>query len=88
MARDFDRQVDLVKSFAIQCNLKCDEFKNVEEICDARVPIIKFYHVPTKINCDVSFKSGLSAYNSKLVKYVVQCKICLRCQFYVYFSML
>lgn len=85
IANDIDRQVDLVKMFAIKCYLKPDEFKNVEEICDARVPIIKFYHVPTKFNCDISFKSGLSVYKSELIKYIVQCLICARCQFYIYF---
>lgn len=64
--------MDLVNIFAEQCLLNIKEFKNVEKICDAYVPIVKFYHIPTKLNCDVSFKSGLSVYNSKLVKYGLQ----------------
>lgn len=44
------------------------DFKNIEKICDARVPIVKFYHIPTKLNCDLSFKSGLSTQNTKLIK--------------------
>lgn len=70
ISNDMDKQVNFVKKFAEQCLLKNEEFQNVEQICDTRVPILKFYHVPTKLNCDLSFKSGLSTYNSKLIKYV------------------
>ncbi|XP_050441887.1 terminal uridylyltransferase Tailor-like isoform X2 [Adelges cooleyi] len=69
ISNDVDRQVSLVKYFAQQCNDRTSEFQNVEQICDARVPILKFYHVPTKLNCDLSFKSGLSTSNTKLIKY-------------------
>lgn len=68
ISNDVDRQVSLVKYFAQQCNDRTSEFQNVEQICDARVPILKFYHVPTKLNCDLSFKSGLSTSNTKLIK--------------------
>lgn len=72
ISNDIDKQIEYVKLFAKQCLRKQQEFKNIEEICDARVPIVKFFHVATKLNCDVSFKSGLSLYNSKLIAYVVQ----------------
>lgn len=62
--------MELVKTFTKHCLLKPKVFKNVEEICNARVPIVKFYHIPSKLICDVSFKSGLSVYNTKLIKYV------------------
>jgi len=71
IANDNDRQVSLVKKFAGQCRLNSNVFGNIEEVRDARVPIVKFYHLPTQLNCDVSFKSGLSLFNSKLVRYVV-----------------
>ncbi|XP_026820222.1 uncharacterized protein LOC113558852 [Rhopalosiphum maidis] len=68
ISNDFDIQVELVKTFTERCLLKPKVFQNVEEICNARVPIVKFYHIPSKLNCDVSFKSGLSVYNTKLIK--------------------
>lgn len=71
MANDYEFQVNLIKSLAKQCHLRSPEFKNIKEICDARVPILKLYHVPTRFNCDISFKSGLSVRNSKLIKYVL-----------------
>lgn len=68
ISNDNDIQVELVKTFTKRCLLKPKVFKNVEEICNARVPIVKFYHIPSKLICDVSFKSGLSVYNTKLIK--------------------
>lgn len=71
ISSNIEKQVSLVKKLAKQCLSKPQIFRNVEQICDARVPIVKFYHIPTKLNCDVSFKSGLSLYNTKLIEYVI-----------------
>lgn len=71
IAHDNKIQVSLVKLLGEHCRLNRDKFKNIEEVCDARVPIVKFYHEPTQLNCDLSFKSGLSVLNSKLIKYVL-----------------
>lgn len=68
-----NKQIHFIKEFAESCSVKYNEFNKVEKICNARVPIIRFYHVPTQLNCDVSFKSGLSLYNSELIKYIVHC---------------
>lgn len=65
-----DIQVKLVKTLTKCCLLSPEEFQNVVEVSSARVPIVKFYHAPTKLICDVSFKSGLSVYNTNLIKYV------------------
>lgn len=70
LADNIDAQVNLVKLFAKQFLSNGKEFQNVTEVCDARVPIVKFYHIPTQLNCDVSFKSGLSLFNSKLIWYI------------------
>lgn len=69
IANDEDIQVELVKTFAERCLSKPKVFQNVESICHCRVPIVTFYHVPSKLICDVSFKSGLSTYNTKLIKF-------------------
>lgn len=37
----------------------------------AKVPIVKFYHVPTGRHCDVSFKSPSGVQNSKLIAYLL-----------------
>lgn len=66
-----NRQTRFIKEFAESCLIRHEEFNKVEQICKTRVPIIRFFHVPTQLNCDISFKSGLSLYNSKLIKYVV-----------------
>lgn len=72
MISNMNNQDRYIRSFARQCNLKSDEFQKIEQIFRTRVPIIKFYHVPTKLNCDVSFKSGLSYRNSKLIEYILK----------------
>lgn len=64
-----------MKLFAKQCRLNWLEFTKIREVCDASVPIVKFYHVPTDLNCNVSFKSGLSLWNSKLIKCVYRATV-------------
>ncbi|KAH0554181.1 speckle targeted PIP5K1A-regulated poly(A) polymerase-like [Cotesia glomerata] len=44
-------------------------FNHVIPIPLARIPIIKFDHIPTKTNCDLSFKHGFGVHNSLLIKY-------------------
>lgn len=76
-------QINLVKAFANRCSLYNKKFQNIEKICHARVPIVKFYHVPTKLHCDVSFKSGLSVCNTKLIRYVMLSAFCERRTFII-----
>jgi len=47
---------------------KNNEYKNIHQITKAHVPIVKFVHVPTGLSCDLSFKSGISTHNTKLVR--------------------
>lgn len=35
----------------------------------AKTPIIKFHHVPTNTDVDISFKNGFGAFNSKMIKF-------------------
>lgn len=44
---------------------------NIVPIASARIPIIKFKHVPTGINCDVSFNRRLGILNSKLISTIM-----------------
>lgn len=67
--------MELVLQFTKLCLLKPEDFQNVKSICGCRVPIVTFYHVPSKLICDVSFKSGLSTYNTKLIKYLTSLNI-------------
>lgn len=68
MANDKEKQIYLINLFAEKFLLKSKEFTNVIEICETCVPILKFYHEPTQLYCDVSFKSGLGVRNSKLIQ--------------------
>ncbi|XP_038212392.1 poly(A) RNA polymerase, mitochondrial isoform X2 [Zerene cesonia] len=44
-------------------------FRNVLAITKAKVPIVKFYHIPTQRRCDLSFSGPLAAHNSQLLEY-------------------
>ncbi|XP_014238181.1 terminal uridylyltransferase Tailor-like isoform X2 [Trichogramma pretiosum] len=44
-------------------------FGCIISVSSARVPIIKFQHIPTKVSCDLSFTSLIGVKNSKLIKY-------------------
>ncbi|XP_073946483.1 speckle targeted PIP5K1A-regulated poly(A) polymerase-like isoform X2 [Choristoneura fumiferana] len=46
-------------------------FAQLFSIATAKVPIVKFYHVPTRRNCDLSFKSPNGVRNSKLICYLL-----------------
>ena len=43
-------------------------FQQVIPICNARVPICKFYDKDLRINCDINFGHSLGVYNSGLIR--------------------
>ncbi|CAH2090631.1 unnamed protein product [Euphydryas editha] len=47
-------------------------FQQIFAITTARIPIVKFYHVPTKRFCDVNFNSIAGVRNSELINYFLQ----------------
>ncbi len=51
---------------------KMHDVTNVVTIKSARVPIVKFTHVPTGISSDVSFKNAMSVNNTKFIRTVVE----------------
>ncbi|CAB3223351.1 unnamed protein product [Arctia plantaginis] len=46
-------------------------FAEILAIPRANTPIVKFYHVPTDTNCDLTFKTPLGAQNSRLVAFLL-----------------
>ncbi|XP_008211725.2 speckle targeted PIP5K1A-regulated poly(A) polymerase [Nasonia vitripennis] len=44
-------------------------FSKVVPIPKAKTPIIKFFYIPSKTSCDISFKNSLAVHNSLLVKH-------------------
>ncbi|XP_014369994.2 speckle targeted PIP5K1A-regulated poly(A) polymerase [Papilio machaon] len=47
-------------------------FKEPFAIGEAKIPIVKFYHIPTHRQCDISFTSSQSIENSKLLAYFME----------------
>ncbi|XP_047028504.1 poly(A) RNA polymerase cid11-like [Helicoverpa zea] len=47
------------------------KFTQLFAITKAKVPIVKFFHIPTQFHCDVNFKSPAGVYNSKLVAFLL-----------------
>ncbi|XP_050540985.1 uncharacterized protein LOC126905387 isoform X2 [Daktulosphaira vitifoliae] len=68
LSNDASAQEDLVRYFGKVFRSQSKDFKNIQTICGARVPIVKFLHIPSGLHCDLSFKSGLSTHNTKLVR--------------------
>lgn len=66
------KEIFVVKAKAI-FNSHPDIFQQVFMIPQAKVPIVKFYHVPTKTYCDVNFKSPSGAHNSELIGCLMCC---------------
>ncbi|KAL0879112.1 hypothetical protein ABMA27_004066 [Loxostege sticticalis] len=48
-----------------------DVFAEILSIPRANTPIVKFFHIPTATNCDLTFKTPLGAQNSKLVAFML-----------------
>ncbi|XP_050344429.1 terminal uridylyltransferase Tailor-like isoform X2 [Nymphalis io] len=46
-------------------------FQNLCAITSAKVPIVKFYHVPTARCCDLNFSSSAGVRNSQLISYLL-----------------
>lgn len=46
-------------------------FDEILAIPRANTPIVKFFHVPTKTICDVTFKTPLGSQNSKLIAFLL-----------------
>lgn len=46
-------------------------FTDILSIPRANTPIVKFFHKPTSINCDLTFKTALGAQNSKLIAFLL-----------------
>lgn len=61
-------QQQLVVAFSNAMKMTPKHFQNVISVPFARVPIVKFTDVCSGLNCDLSFKSGLSTMNSILVR--------------------
>ncbi|XP_050058890.1 uncharacterized protein LOC114129116 isoform X2 [Aphis gossypii] len=68
LSNDLYAQEDLVRYFGKVFRSQHNEYKHIQTITGARVPIVKFFHVPSGLYCDLSFKSGLSTHNTKLVR--------------------
>nr|XP_018903271.1 PREDICTED: uncharacterized protein LOC109034524 [Bemisia tabaci] len=68
---DSQMRVEMIKAIRRITNIfrqMPNEFTALVPITSARVPILKFKHVKTNSNCDLSFKNGLSVENTKLVR--------------------
>lgn len=52
-------------------NRYCWKFSQVFAITTAKVPIVKFFHIPTQRQCDINFKSPAGVRNSKLIAFLL-----------------
>lgn len=45
------------------------EFQDVNPIATARTPIVQVFHISSGLDCDLSFRHGLSVENTKFLRY-------------------
>lgn len=65
--QDTISQVQIVRKVAAILQ-KNKEFSGVLTVATARTPIVRVIHEPTSIDCDLSFRHGLSVENTKFLK--------------------
>ena len=65
---DPDKQSDIVKIVAKELKRYKQNFSHINMVPWARTPIVQVYHIDTNIDCDISFKHGLSVENTALIK--------------------
>ena len=58
------RKVDVVA----QVLRTIQQVSHVQQIRGAKVPIVKFMHVPTGLSCDISFKNLMSVMNTSFIE--------------------
>ncbi|KAF0771011.1 terminal uridylyltransferase Tailor-like [Aphis craccivora] len=68
LSNDLHTQTNLIRYFAKLFESQQHEYSQIKTKTTARVPIITFFHVPSGLYCDLSFKSGFSVYCTKLIK--------------------
>ena len=57
---DFDKLVEELKQYP--------SMQNVKGISKARIPVIKFHHIPSGLNCDISFENTMAHRNTALLQ--------------------
>lgn len=72
--QDAQSQVSIVTDSTKIFRKHKDKFIHVRPIPTARTPIIKIFNISTKMDCDLSFRHGLSVENTKFLRYsVIRC---------------
>lgn len=69
-SQDATAQKKIIKKVRDLFYKKRQEFTDVNCIPTARTPIIQVFHMPSDIDCDLSFKNGLSVENTKFLRCV------------------
>lgn len=69
--QDPSDQVTLIRK-AIKAFAKNRDYENQHAVSTARTPILKLHYVPLNLDCDLSFKHGLSVENTKFLKYCLE----------------
>lgn len=70
--QDFISQHNFVRTATKIFKRYNKDFIDVFSIPTARTPIVKLYHFDTDLDCDISFKHGLSVENTKFLRFCLQ----------------
>ncbi|XP_057651004.1 uncharacterized protein LOC130890744 [Diorhabda carinulata] len=61
-------QCEIVKKVHKILNSRRDLFSKIHQVPTARTPIVKLQHIETGLDCDLSFRHGLSVENTKFLR--------------------
>lgn len=65
--QDSFAQCEIVKKVFKVLNSRRDLFSKIHQVPTARTPIVKVQHIETGLDCDLSFRHGLSVENTKFL---------------------
>ncbi|CAH1994292.1 unnamed protein product [Acanthoscelides obtectus] len=69
--QDTQSQATIVRKVANLLGKSKLEFQDISRIVGARTPIVQVFHAPTNIDCDLSFKHGLSVENTNFLRFCI-----------------
>lgn len=64
----YEKQKNYVSKLGARLRKNSGTFSKILSLTRTRVPIVKLFHKPTGMNCDISFKDGTSVENTALLK--------------------
>ncbi|XP_022910022.2 uncharacterized protein [Onthophagus taurus] len=73
-----DEQANIVLKVGDLLKKNKKQFTNIVTVPGARTPIVRVFHIQTGIDCDISFRHGLSVENTEFIRFCIELQPILR----------